>query len=71
MKLKKMTHRHESESEGSQSDSDDPEKESLSKAAKLAMKGVIPKDSEKKEMLSFIAYAVHLENTCKLLTQSK
>ena len=35
------------------------------------MRGVIPKDSEKKEMLSFIAYAINLENTCKLSTQSK
>ena len=36
------------------------------------IRGVIPKDIEnKKEMLSFIAYPPHIENTCKLVSQNK
>ena len=36
------------------------------------MNGVVPKDLEsKKEMMSFIAYAQHLEQCCKLITCSK
>jgi hypothetical protein len=32
----------------------------------------VPKDIEtRKELMSFIAYQLHLENTCKLITSSK
>lgn len=36
------------------------------------IEGVVPKDIEqRKEMMSFIAYAQHIENSCKLITSSK
>mgnify|MGYP001439953735 CR=1 FL=1 len=39
---------------------------------KKRITGVVPKDLEqKKEMMSFIAYAQHIESACKLITCSK
>lgn len=47
-----------------------PEKEDKNKNKKI--EGIIPKDIEqRKEIMSFIAYAQHIENTCKLITSSK
>lgn len=48
---------------------DDPEKQDFNKSAYKKINGVVPKDIEsKKEMMSFIAYPPHIENTCKLLS---
>jgi len=44
----------------------------MGKAGYKKINGVVPKDIEnKKEMLSFIAYPPHIENTCKLMSQNK
>lgn len=46
--------------------------ESPTKLKERKIEGIIPKDIEqKKEMMSFIAYSQHIENTCKLITSSK
>jgi len=48
------------------------EHQQTNRKLKLSKEGIIPKDVEsKKEMMSFIAYAQNLEQTCKLLTYNK
>ena len=58
---------------------DDAEKQSLAKEAKSiiesnTIQGVNPKnldDHERSQMMGFIAYATHIENSCKLLSFNK
>ena len=48
-----------------------PDKEGSSTKYKK-IEGIVPKDIElRKEIMSFIAYAQHIESTCKLITSSK
>ena len=47
-----------------------PDKDDIIKNKKI--EGIVPKDIEqRKEIMSFIAYAQHIESTCKLITSSK
>jgi hypothetical protein len=56
-------------SEEEEEEENDDEKKSL---RPKAIVGVIPKDIEKsKEIMSFIAYAQHLETACKLISCNK
>ena len=72
-----MSQEEETESEeedltGEMSSPEPRDDKSFYSRAFQRIEGVVPKDMEsKKDMMSFIAYAQHLENSCKLISSSK
>ena len=62
----------EDEKSSQNSQADDPEQKSTLSKPYNNWQGVVPKDIEqRKEMMSFIAYANNLECSCKLISSSK